>query len=107
MSKQIKLRCVDFALVELFKEFEQKGEVIKEIVFQEKDEDKDKDSNYKAYIDKYNFNGGQASILPSKATIRILETQQESLIGDDKVYITRYYTGKSGELEVISKRISY
>ena len=105
MSKQIKLRCVDFTLVELFKEFEQKGEVIKEIVFQEKD--KDSSTNDKSYTDKYNFSGGQASILPSKSNIRVLETQQETKIGDDKVYITRFYTGKSGELEVVNKRISY
>jgi hypothetical protein len=100
MAKQIKLRCVDFTLVELFKEFEQRGEVIKEIVFQEKDKDMS--------LDKYSFTGGQASIMPSKSNIRVLETQQETKINDDKVYITRFYTGKSGEeLEVVSKRISY
>ena len=100
MSKQIKLRCVDFTLIKLFKDFEQKGEVIKEIVFQEID----KEGSH----DKYNFSGGQASILPSKSNIRVLETKQETKIGDDKVYITRFYTGKSGEeLEVVSKRISY
>jgi len=99
MSKQIKLRCVDFTLVELFKQFEEKGEVITEIVFQEIE----KDGSH----DKYSFAGGHASILPSKSNIRVLETEQETKIGDDKVYITRFYTGKSGELEVVSKKISY
>ena len=101
MSKQIKLRCVDFTLVELFKQFDERGETIKEIIFQEIE----KDNGRK--IDKYNFAGGQASILPSKSNIRVLETEQETKIGDDKVFITRYYTGKSGELEVVSKNISY
>ena len=99
MSKQIKLRCVDFTLVELFKQFDERGETIKEIIFQEIEKDNSRD--------KYNFAGGQASILPSKSNIRVLETEQETKIGDDKVYITRFYTGKSGELEVVSKNISY
>ena len=99
MSKKIELRCVDFTLVQLFKEFEERGEVIKRIVFQ----DIDKDGSH----DKYSFAGGMATILPSKSNIRVLETEQETTIGDDKVYITRFYTGKSGELEVVSKNISY
>lgn len=99
MSKKIELRCVDFTLVQLFKEFEERGEVIKRIVFQ----DIDKDGSH----DKYSFAGGMATILPSKSNIRVLETEQETKIGDDKVYITRFYNGKSGELEVVSKNISY
>ena len=99
MSKQIELRCVDFTLVELFKEFDKKGETIQRIVFQEIEKDKTND--------KYSFAGGMATILPSKSNIRVLETEQETEIGDDKVYITRFYTGKSGELEVVSKKISY
>jgi hypothetical protein len=99
MSKQIELRCVDFTLVKLFKEFEEKGEVIQRIVFQEIEKDNSRD--------KYSFAGGMATILPSRASIRILETEQETEIGDDKVYITRFYTGKSGELEVYNKKINY
>jgi len=99
MSKQIELRCVDFTLVKLFKEFEEKGEVIQRIVFQDIEKDNSRD--------KYSFAGGFATILPSRASIRILETEQETEIGDDKVYITRFYTGKSGELEVYNKKINY
>tara|TARA_R100001440_G_C2472994_1_gene111995 strand:+ start:274 stop:576 length:303 start_codon:yes stop_codon:yes gene_type:complete len=99
--KQIELRHVDFALIKLFNEFEQKGEVIQRIVFQEKDKDNSRSN------DKYSFAGGQASILPCISNIRILETEQETKIGDDKVYITRFYTGKSGELEVYDKNITY
>ena len=99
MSKQIELRCVDFTLVKLFKEFEEKGEVIQRIVFQDIEKDNSRD--------KYSFAGGQASILPSTSNIKILETEQQTEIGDDKVYITRFYTGKSGELEVYNKKINY
>ena len=99
MSKQIELRCIDFTLVKLFKEFDDRGEVIQRIVFQEIEKD--------GTDDKYSFAGGMASILPSKSNIKVLETEQESVIGDDKVYITRLYTGKGEELEVVKKDISY
>ena len=99
MSKQIELRSIDFTLVKLFKEFEDRGEVIQRIVFQEIE----KDGSY----DKYSFACGMASILPSKSNIKVLETEQETEIGDDKVYITTLYAGKGEELEVVRKDISY